>query len=171
MVDMQTGFGPVIAGWESLVKRCAFAVAAADLLGLPVAFTEQVPEKLGHTESAVRGAEQRKVFAKTSFSALQAGGIMEFLTEHDLHHLLVIGIETPVCIYQTVLDALPKDMEVTLLSDCLGARRPEDAQWALRSLGNEGVHILPSETVFYAMLGDAADSRFREFTKLVKQAS
>ena len=170
VVDMQTAFAPVIEGWSLLLKRCRFAIQAADLLGIPVAFTEQVPEKLGPTDSSLTGESKRAIFPKTSFSALQAPGLTTFCAEKELHHLLIIGIEIPVCIYQTVLDALPQDMEVTLLSDCLGARRPDDAHWAMRSLGNEGVHILPSETVFYAMLAQATDPRFPAFTKLVKEA-
>ena len=75
---------------------------------------------------------------------------------------------------QVMLQYLPKVLEgmgVTILSDAVEARRPEDACTCLEALRAAGAHILPTETVFYAMVGDATHPQFRAFTELVKQAA
>jgi len=60
-------------------------------------------------------------------------------------------------------------LHVTILSDAVGARRSDDARACLESLVRAGVFVLPSETVFYALLRDVSHPFFRAFTKLVKR--
>lgn len=151
-------------------RRCAFAIAAAHGLGIPVAFTEQVPAKLGATSPALLAlAPGAAVWAKQTFSALADEGIRDaLLRERGVRHLLLCGIETPVCVYQTAVAALAEGIQVTLLSDALGARRPDDARRCLEALARAGAHVLPSETIFYAMLGDVVHPFFKAYTQLVK---
>lgn len=171
VVDVQTAFSKAIPQMDKLVCRCRLAVRAAELLGIPVLFTEQVPEKLGSTVAQVKGSSEERVFSKTGFSAFAAEGLEKELKELEIHHLLIAGLETPVCVYQTVLDALAKDFEVTLLSDAVAGRRADDAEWVLQSLARQEVNVLPTESVFYAILNDARHHSFGAFTKLVKEAS
>lgn len=173
VLDMQPPFIRAMYNGGDLERRCRFAIRAATLLGIPVFFTEQVPDKLGHTaEELLAAAPGATVFAKTTFSALGAEGLPEFLAENGIHHLLIAGLEVPVCIYQTVLACANEDIEVTLLSDCISARRVEDAQTVLRTLAapDSGCHILPSESIFYSILGAADHPAFRAYTQLVKEA-
>ena len=46
IIDMQESIMKVIDSSESLLNRCCFAVEAAQLLNIPVIFTEQAPDKL-----------------------------------------------------------------------------------------------------------------------------
>jgi nicotinamidase-related amidase len=78
-------------------------------------------------------------------------------------------VETPVCVYQTAIDALRSGLQVTVLADCVGARRPDDAQVCLQALARAGAHLLPAETVFYSVLGSAEHPAFRAYTELVKR--
>lgn len=169
-VDMQPIFVRAMADPAEVQRRCAFALAAAQGLGLPVAFTEQVPQKLGPTEPALRAlAPDAPVFAKGTFSALADDGIRQaLLRDHAVEHLLICGIETPVCVYQTAVDTLASGIRVTILSDAVGARRPADALACLATLRHAGAHVLPAETVFYALLHDVAHPFFKAYTQLVK---
>jgi nicotinamidase-related amidase len=168
-VDMQPVFVDVVAGGHTVQRRCEFAVAAAAGLGLPVAFTEQVPEKLGATVPALRAlAPQAPVWSKQTFSALADEGIAGALQERGVRQLLLGGVETPVCVYQTAIGALARRLEVTVLSDCVGARRPDDAAACLAELARLGAHLLPAETVFYALIGSPVHPFFRAYTRLVK---
>ena len=83
-------------------------------------------------------------------------------------NILLCGIETPVCIYQTSIAALAAGLQVTVLSDAIGARREDDAHSCLAALRHQGAHVLPAETVFYAMIQDVAHPYFRAYTQLVK---
>lgn len=172
-VDMQAAFLRVIHDAPAVQRRCEFAVACAVGLGIPVAFTEQVPHKLGGTLPELLGlAPQASVWPKNTFSALADEGIHDALMrQRDTQHILLCGIETPVCVYQTAIAALADDLNVTILSDAVGARRPDDAATCLAALRHAGAHVLPAETVFYALLRDVAHPFFRTYTQLVKSAA
>lgn len=173
-VDLQPVFLDTVVEGSVLTRRCSFVLEVAALLGIPVFLTEQYPEKLGETDDGILRAAGpgAQVFRKTTFSAFGADGLAGALGDTGVKHLLVMGLETPICVYQTLLEAGARDFVCTLLADCAGARRPEDAKVCLDFLrGSADCHILPSETVFYSLLRDAKDPLFRGFTKLVKRYS
>ncbi|HVS52356.1 MAG TPA: isochorismatase family protein [Opitutaceae bacterium] len=169
-VDMQPIFLPVIPDGARVLRRCEFAVAAARGLALPIVFTEQVPAKLGPTSPSLLAlAPGAEVKAKKTFSALADPAIRAVIVREDQpEHLLLCGIETSVCIYQTAVDALAANLQVTILSDAVGARRDDDARTCLAALARSGAHVLPAETVFYSLLHDVAHPFFKAYTQLVK---
>ena len=168
-VDMQPRFVAAVEQGERIRRRCEFALAAATGMGLPIAFSEQVPDKLGGTAPELLAiAPNAPVWGKSTFSALADPAIRQALDDRSVRHLLICGIETPICIYQTSLDAVADGMQVTVLSDAVGARRPDDAAVCLAALARAGAHVLPVETVFYALLRDVSHPFFREYTRLVR---
>lgn len=171
-IDMQPVFIKAMAGGERVLRRCEFAVAAAQGIGLPVLFTEQVPEKLGGTAASLRNlALSAPALGKRTFSALADEGLRDaVLRDNEIEHLILCGIETPVCVYQTAIAAIAQGLEVTVLSDCVDARRPDDARVCLEALVKSGAHVLPAETVFYALLRDVGHPFFKAYTQLVKAA-
>ena len=169
-VDLQPVFLRAMAAGATVQRRCEFAVASAGGLGIPVIFTEQVPQKLGGTAPELLAlAPAAPALGKATFSALADDGIRDaVLRGHAVEHLILCGLETPVCVYQTAIDALAENLAVTILSDAVGARRPDDAAACLVELARAGAHILPSETVFYALLRDTRHPFFKTYTQLVK---
>jgi nicotinamidase-related amidase len=119
---------------------------------MPVAFTEQVPQKLGPTDPEL-------------LALLEASEV----ASRRVSHVALCGVETPICVYQTAVDAMRTGMRVTVLCDCVGARREADARACLEALARAGARILPSETLFYSLLGEAVHPFFRTFTELVKK--
>jgi nicotinamidase-related amidase len=172
-IDLQPTFLASMPEGPATLRRCQLAVAAAAGLGLPVAFTEQVPAKLGSTDPTLRAlAPDAAVWPKHTFSALADPAIHHALrSERAVNHLLLCGLETAVCVYQTAADALAEDIQVTLLSDAVCGRRSNDSAAALAALTRLGAHVLPVETVFYSLLHDAEHPFFRSFTALVKAHS
>lgn len=169
-LDMQAGFLKAIPDRDRIVRRCAFAVSAAQGLGLRVAFTEQAPQKLGGTVPELLSVAKKPVlYSKSTFSAFADDGISEAIKTADIEHVILCGIEMPICVYQTALDAVDHHLQVTILSDAVGGRRPEDAEACLRSLGRQSVYVLPSETVFYSLLQGTHHPFFKGFTELVKK--
>lgn len=169
--DTLLGMLPAAAAAD-LRARATLALSAAAGLGIPVFFTEQVPAKLGSTSPALRKlAPAAPVFAKNTFSSLSVPALVDALREHHIEHLLVIGLETPICVYQSALGALAEGFQVTVLSDAIAARRPVDHDVCLAALRHAGVHVLPTETVLYALLHDAEHPFFRTLVGLVKNAS
>jgi nicotinamidase-related amidase len=172
VIDMQAKILEIMPDANALSKRIAFAIQAANLLGASIYYTEQVPDKLGHTDGPLLHAlnDSPQVFTKTSFSALKVSNLAKQLTQDKIKSLLLTGIELPICVYQTAIDALTQDYQVTLLSDCTTGRRSQDLSPAIAALRNAGCSILPSETVFYSALGDTQHPLFRALNQLVKGA-
>jgi len=169
-IDMQPVFVRAVADGPRILRRCQFAVSAARGLGIATAFTEQVPEKLGAADAGLLSlAVKPEVHAKAQFSALAPGSPVLAAAASGIGHVAICGVETPICVYQTAMDALRAGLAVTVLSDCVGARREEDARACLESLARSGARILPAETFFYGVLGSATHPFFREFTELVKK--
>lgn len=169
VIDMQDSFLAAIDGATQTTERCGFAIEAARLFGVRVVFTEQVPARLGHTHRPLTAlAPDARIFAKDAFSALQAEGLSDHLRKQGIYHLLLAGLETSVCVYQTALHAHDSDFDVTVLADCVTGRRAEDSRLVLDALAHASCHVLPAETVFYSMLGSSTHPRFRQFNDLVK---
>ena len=171
-LDIQAPFLKVIDAADSLVARSAFAIEVAQLFGIPTLFTEQRPDLLQSTVNDLSALlPDAPRVAKTGFSAFTEMAVEDWIQENELHHILIAGLETPICVYQTALDAINRDVEVTLLSDAIGCRRPKDGEAALASLRIHGAHVIPSESIFYSILRDSMHPLFKEFTALVKKYS
>lgn len=171
-VDLQPVFLKVIPDHERVTKRCAFAIAVAAEFGIRTIFSEQVSEKLGPTLPELSQlAKSSLVFSKKTFSAVADDPIRSALLTAETEHVLLCGIETSVCVYQSALDLLAAGVGVTVLSDCIGSRRSHDAQVCVEALVRAGANLLPSETVFYALLHDVKHPFFKAYTQLVKAYS
>ena len=168
LIDLQPVFLEMVSEAEELFKRCSLLLESAALTGMNTYLTEQVPGKLGSfNEDLAALAPNAARFAKTSFSAFGADGFEDALRSDGIEHLLLAGMETSICMYQTALDARRANFAVTVLTDCVSCRRPVDGEWALRALVAAGCSALPLETIFYALLGSADNLLFRDFSKLV----
>lgn len=169
-VDAQSAFFRAMVSPDVFLRRCRLAVSAAKALGLPILFTEQVPAKLGPTDAdlLLDAGPDATVLPKSEFSAFGAQGLEAKLQELGVEHLLLIGLEGPVCVHQTALDAVRRGLGVTVLADAVTARRPEDQAVCFEALRAAGVSVLPVETVFYSLLRGAGHPAFRDFTELVK---
>jgi nicotinamidase-related amidase len=172
-IDLQDAFLKAIPDRERLLQRTAFAAEAGALLGCSLAVTEQLPEKLGSTTEALASLlpKNTPIFEKSTFSAMEAEGLNRWIESNQIDHLLIIGIETSICVYQTAVQALGEDIGVTLLSDCISERRSEDREPILQQLLSMDAHVLPAETIFYSLIGSAAHPDFKAFTELVKKYS
>lgn len=168
-VDLQPVFLKAVAQPDVLQRRSALAIQAGRGLGIEVLFTEQAPQKLGGTAPELLAlAPGARALGKAAFSAMADDGIRDAVLSRNTEHVLICGLETSVCVYQTALDALAADLQVTVLSDAVSARRPADGQVCLEALIRAGAHVLPSETVFYSLLHDVQHPFFKTFTQLVK---
>jgi len=172
VLDVQDAFLKAFSNPAPFVRRVQFVVESAKRFGIPTLFTEQRPEVLGNTTELILNLQPESPrISKTGFSAFTEASVSEWLDEHAIQHLLVCGLETPICVYQSVLDALNQDLDVTVLSDGVGCRRLNDGTTVLGSLRIHGAHVLPSETIFYSILRDSTHPAFKEFTQLVKKYS
>ena len=169
IMDMQENLLKAVKRKTELEDSIVLQIKIFGLLKIEQCLTEQAPEKLGATFSGILNlCKGIPVFEKCTFSAFGSDQFREWLKNMNISHLLISGIETPICIYQTCLDALRENLQVTVISDCVGARRQGDAETVLAQLSSFGCSIIPLETICYSLLKDSAHAEFKSISNLVR---
>lgn len=167
VVDVQDRLLAKIPDADLLVRNIGFLLDIARLLEVPVRATEQYPQGLGPTTASLAQRLPQPPLAKTSFSCCGAGTFLEELELLRRPQVVLAGIETHVCISQTVFDLLRAGLHVYLPVDALGARYTIDHDTACRRLERAGAVLTTVEAVAFEWLNDAAHPRFHEFRQLV----
>lgn len=169
VIDMQESYRGHLHEEERTVAAVARLLRAAGVLGVPAVVSEQYPKGLGATRSEVAEAIPADAarFEKTSFSCLGAAGLEEHLQRSGRDTVVVAGIETHVCVSQTVHALLARGYAVQLPRDAVSARFPlEDAAgWA--KMTGSGAVPTSVEGVLFEWLRDAKHPDFKAIHKLV----
>lgn len=168
VVDVQERLLTAQPRSDLVVWNARRLVDGAKALGVTLAATEQVPEKLGPTVSTL--AERLpKPLAKQAFSAAACEGLVEAWYEAGVRHVVLTGIETHVCVAQTALDLLSAGFEPKVAVDAVGSRFAVDHETALRRLDASGVTLTTTEAVLFEWCETAGDPAFRTISALAKE--
>jgi len=165
VVDVQEGFRKAIPDFERVAKATATLIEGAEAIGIPVIVTEQYPKGLGETASEVAGhlPDGTEPLEKVVFSAADADGFD--LGGRD--QVLVCGIETHVCVNQTVLDLLDGGTEVQVAEDAVSSRTQENKRVGLHKMERAGAVLTSVETALFELLGRAGTDEFKTVQKLI----
>ena len=165
VVDVQGKLVPAIAGWQPLLDHVIWLIRVARRLDIPVLACEQYPKGLGPTHAAVAAELPADcVASKLHFSAVAGGG-------HGLDQpagpaqYVVCGMETHVCVLQTVLEMRAAGKQVFVVEEAVGSRRESDKALALTRMRDAGVTIVSREMVAFEWLRRADSEVFREISK------
>jgi nicotinamidase-related amidase len=166
VVDVQEAFRPAIAGFDEIAAATAKLVDGAKALGVPVIVTEQYPKGLGATvpEVADHLPAGTEPVEKVRFSAAEADGFD--LGGRD--QALVCGIETHVCVNQSVLDLLDGGVETQVVEDAVGSRTAENKRLGLHKMERAGAVLTSVETALFELLRGSDAPEFKEVQALVK---
>jgi nicotinamidase-related amidase len=169
LVDIQEKLLPVIHESDDLVPHLQRLIAGARLLDLPIIVTEQIPEKLGPTVPSI--AEllgDVEPIEKSTFSAWGAAEFVDAMAAYADHTILVAGIETHVCVYQTVADLLEAEYDVQVVADAVSSRHPRNRDIGLQRMLDEGAVWTSVEMCLLEMTGEAGTDLFRDMLKVVR---
>jgi nicotinamidase-related amidase len=169
VIDLQDSYRGKLHGEEHLVASARRMIFAAGVLGVPVLVTEQYPKGLGATRAEIAEALPGDAarFEKTSFSAFGAPGLPEKLAALGRDQLVVVGIETHVCVNQSVHDALARGLAVHLVRDAIGARFPLEDETGFAKAVGSGAVPASSESALFEWLRDARAPAFKAIHRLV----
>jgi nicotinamidase-related amidase len=165
VVDVQSKLVPVIDGGTAVVENVRRLVAAANLLAVPVLFTEQNAARLGATVAELP-VNPTAVVHKMTFDSVRADGFLERLGADRV--AIVAGCEAHVCVLQTVLSLIDAGRRVFVVRDAVGSRRSESKETALRRMEQHGADVVTTEMVVFEWLETAEHPRFRETVALIK---
>jgi nicotinamidase-related amidase len=168
VVDVQEKLIRLLPEHGSIVWNIRRLLDAARLFGLPILATEQYPKGLGAT-AAELAERLGPIAAKTAFSCAACEAIAGELERLPVHKWLVVGIETHVCVLQTVLDLLSAGFRVFVAVDAVGSRHEIDCRVALSRMDSAGATLTTCESAMFEWCADSSASQFKQLSQLIKE--
>lgn len=170
VVDIQEKLINAVFNRETLAKKSEILAKASRILDIPVVLTEQYPQGLGTTIPQIKSvlSDDAKFYEKTAFNALLDETLCGDLKTLNRNQVIVIGIETHICVHQTVQALVELNYDVTVVSDCCGSRSESEYLSALDYFKTNGVDVKTTEMLLFELLKGAKHPNFKEIQTMIK---
>jgi nicotinamidase-related amidase len=168
VVDVQEKLIGFVLDYQRLVWNIRRLIDGAGILGVPVAASEQYPKGLGRTVPELAG-RLGAAAEKIEFSCRECGPVWESLRTRGIFKVLVVGIETHVCVGQTVLDLLSDGFRVYVAVDAVGSRHRIDHETALGRMESCGATLTTTEAALFEWCERAGTPQFKQISALVRE--
>ena len=169
VVDVQGKLAQLMTDRETLFANLRRMIQGARALDVPVIWVEQLPDKLGPSIPDV--AQQLRDQQPISKATFSCGGSEEFnaaLQATGRRQVLLTGIETHICVYQTAGDLLSAGYGVELVTDATSSRFAHNKRLGVDKMQRLGATLTSTEMVLFELLGTAAHPAFRSIQQIVK---
>lgn len=168
LVDYQARLMPAIHGGGQAVQHAVWLARVARALDVPVWATEQNPAALGGQVPELLPWVDH-TFSKMCFSAV-ADGLVDAVRRRapQARQWVLAGCETHVCLLQTALEACEAGVQVAVVPQACGSRRPEDKALALQRLTQADITLASPEMVAFEWMRNCQHPAFREVLGLIK---
>jgi len=169
IIDIQQAMLKVIDVWEENVRRAKQLINSANILGVPVLVTEHYKKGLGETIPEVK-KELGGVnyFQKEYFSACLETDFIDAVRNFGRRQIVVAGMETHVCVLQTVLDLIAHGYQVHVVKNAVASRYKEDWEAAIEIFRDAGAVITTAEIVIFQWICRSNTEDFRKVLPIVK---
>lgn len=155
------------------VRNIGVLIEMARRFSMPVVVSQQYPKGLGPTVAAIESilgelpALHR--FDKIEFGCAAAPAFVEVREAlGNDRQWIVTGMETHVCVYQTVRQLVAAGDRVHVMRDAVVSRTKENWKVGLGLMAHAGAVISSTETVLFDVLERAGSDHFKELSKLIK---
>lgn len=174
LCDVQEKFRKAIFEFDKMVQNSTKLISALKILNVPMLVSEQNPNSLGKTIPELDISGAKGPFAKMQFSMCTPEineALAKLCNGQKPESIVLIGIETHVCVENTAVDLRRYGYEVHLVADCCSSRTQEDRLLALERMRDIGCHISTSENVIFKLIRDASHDQFKNLLTLIKSPS
>ena len=169
VVDVQERLFPHIYQHEQLEQSLRMLIRGLQILEVPIIMTEQYPKGLGPTVSALRELlPDTAAIEKMTFSCCGSDDFLRTLYGLGRDNVILMGIETHVCVMQTALDLLESGYAPVIVEDCVSSRYQNNKDVAIARLRDEGAIVTTCESLLFELCVVAGTDEFRQISKLVK---
>ena len=170
-IDYQERLVPAVRHGEEVAETAARFGRCAKALGLPVIVTQQYTQGLGPTVPVVHDAlnGQYEKVEKVEFSCMSAPYFLEKMEAVTGKTIVLLGLESHICVQHTALDLLEAGYDVIVLEDCCSSRRKQDHKAAMRLLAEAGCRVTTYESFVYGLLGSSKHKQFKTISKIVTE--
>jgi len=168
-VDLQKKILPAMCYKGLVVRNSNILIKAAAILGIPLIATEQYPKGLGETDESINiDRNTVPIFDKTNFSIFGSDSFVAELKKHQRNNLFIFGIETHVCIFQSVFHALKDNYKVYLIENACSSRNEIDHKIGIEAMRDMGAYIISSEMAIFQHLLSSTDDDFKALSSIIK---
>lgn len=173
VVDVQERLVPAIHKdlYPASLRNMQIAIEAAGALGLPILLTEQYPKGLGKTvPEVIRPLEGKKFrrIEKVTFSCARDEAFLQAVATENRKQVIIVGMETHVCVYQTAVDLTRSGYSVFVLDDAVSSRFMHNHQSGLQALRDASCTVFSTETAVFQLLKVAATPEFKKVSSLIR---
>jgi nicotinamidase-related amidase len=168
VIDVQERFAPHIENFEQLVSKIVTMAKGAAILNLPIIVTEQYVKGLGPTVKPIKDACLGAQYFEKNCFPVTTDAFLAHLESLGRKQVIVTGIETHVCVNQSVHELLRHSYQVHVIEDAVGSREAVHRSVGLKKMERAGAIISSTETALFEMLKEAGTARFKEVQALVK---
>ncbi|HEX7832094.1 MAG TPA: hydrolase [Thermoanaerobaculia bacterium] len=172
VVDVQERLMPVIHDADLVAQNLDRLVRGCHILGIPTILTEQYVKGLGATIPSLRATFGEtygyQPIEKMTFSAMGADSFAAQLGALNRKQVLIAGVESHVCVYQTVRDLVAAGFAVTLIADAMSSRTPANKEIGVKRMLADGATLSSTELALFELLVTSGTDEFRAISKLVK---
>ncbi|NND98854.1 MAG: isochorismatase family protein [Pirellulaceae bacterium] len=168
VIDLQEKLAPLIEASDSIARQINRLLDAAEILDVPTAATVQYPKGLGPLVDVLSGRFEAPE-EKLDFSAAVCRESLDRWARDGRDQIVIVGIETHVCVQQTVLDLLAEGQRPFVVVDAVAARGQQDHVVALGRMDSLGATLTTVEACLFEWLATADRSEFKAVSKLIQQ--
>jgi nicotinamidase-related amidase len=169
VVDIQERLAVAMSEREKVIANTQHLIEAARLMTLPFLVTEQYPKGLGPTVAEVKAAlTEYAPIEKITFSCCGETSFLDAVAASGRRQIILVGMETHVCVLQTCIDLLRASYDVHVVSDAVCSRSAENFKTALEYMRDAGAVITCTETVLFQLLEKAGSDEFKVISKRIK---
>lgn len=168
IIDIQERILGVMQQHDLVIDNTLKLIRGCKILNVPIYYTEQYPKGLGETAPQLKEELQNNAIQKMSFSCSGAGDLFSEFKEKGYSQIIVCGIESHVCVQQTVLDLLANDFQVDVAADAVSSRKDTDYKIALDRMRSNGAEVTTTESILFELLNVCGTDEFKFVSKLVK---
>ena len=170
VIDIQGKLAQVMYNTGEFIDQTSRLIRGIQALEMPILWMEQLPEKLGPTIPELKDilVKTTKPLAKTPFSAWGCPDFRNALTDSRRERVILCGIETHICVYQTARDLLSRGYQVTLVADAVSSRTEANKNIGIEAIRDLGGHISSVESVLFELIATPEHSTFRTISQIIK---
>jgi len=169
LIDVQGQLSQLMYEKEKLFRSLGTLIQGMKILEVPIIWMEQIPKNLGPTTEVIsKYLTGEDPIEKFSFSCCDEPQFMDKFKKAGRTQVLLTGIETHICVFQTGHDLIQQGCEVQVVSDCVSSRTKENNEIGIQRIVQSGGQVTCVEMIFFELLKAAKGDKFKQIIKLIK---
>jgi nicotinamidase-related amidase len=169
VIDVQEKLFRVMYQKEQFADNLQRLIKGIQVLEVPVLVTEQYPQGLGPTIPEIAGLlTVVKPYPKVNFSCCGDEAFLRAFQQAHRKQVLIAGIESHICVYQTAADLISAGYEVHVVGDAVSSRTGQNKNTGIKMMLQAGAKLTGTEAALFELLKVAKGDKFKAISQIVR---